>query len=167
MKKCYLILFLGVLLSQIKAQSIYMSGPGLIGETTTGIHANEVPLEAFEFNNSNGSGASFSDYNVVIRKKINKSSLELMKRTVGVISYKGEYTFKFYDEQDNHYYTISFIDLVSNQDIPSKIISPECSQGNCPKHYEEIYFGVYLCNTCESSITFTDEITGESYTYEE
>ena len=176
----FLVLAIGLIITvNITSQTVYMSGPGLIGETTNGIHANETPLEAIDIeitktlNQVTGSYDFY--YYFTIQKKINASSLELIDRLHTVEEYyESDYVFKFYDDQDNHYFTITTNTIrmwvSTNHDYDARIMSPDCigPNGNCANHFEEYHLRgiVGSCTYCNSIIIYTNELTGQTNTYE-
>lgn len=172
--KNVLVLFVALLIyTSNKAQSIYMSSANLPGETTTGTHANEVPLEAFEVARYKNDDFFY----VGIRKKFNKSSVELLKRKY--LGTPNDYTIRFYDKNDVNYYTITLIkfnvgDKSNSTNVAAPfIISPEscANQTDCSKHYEELDLQTPVrVSGCTSAncpkLIFKNELTGDTYTYQ-
>lgn len=163
----YIVIIMGLTFSYEigNTQTVYMSGPGLTGETDSGPHANQIPLEAYELEKLRYTSYNM-EYFLKIRKKIDKTSIDLYSRFDNPFGYSpNDYFIKFYDENDNHYFTMEFHDL---QVHSSNIVSPECVNGNCDNHYEEytFRFAVGCGANCTGYVKYSNIETGESFTFE-
>lgn len=148
MKKGIILITICLFQLAAKAQNtggIWLSGSGIVSEGT-GIHNGETPVLAIDDSFMNvlttsggGSGTGqpqFGDFK--FRKPLNANTIPLFK-TFGKAGFMASLSFTSYQQKQDGTFAANFTITLSNVYISKyRILSPECSGGNCPATYEEI-----------------------------